>query len=607
MGKVKKTEKRVPPGNRINKAGHSFNPDRTKGAGGQNMRDKATINRLLMYKNFKAKRDKAGKILKPAPFQSYVSAGTMARVEPNRKWFGNTRVVSQSALQTFQEEMKKAKSNPYNMILRPTKLPITLLNETQKYKRVHILDTEPYEATFGPKAQRKRPKLNAADLEGLVKQAEMSAENYEKEKDLDLIVEDPGFIAEAPEMIFKAGQSKRVWSELYKVIDSADVIAQVLDARDPMGTRSKHMEDFLKKEKPHKQLVFIINKCDLVPPRITKKWIKILNKEYPTMAFRANIKNSFGKGSLIDFLRHLKQLHSDKKQISVGFAGYPNVGKSSIINTLKGKKVCNVAPIAGETKVWQYVTLTRKIYLIDCPGVAYPIGDTETDIVLKGVVRVENIKTPEDHIVAVLDRVKRQYIENTYNVSGWETHEEFLEKIALKSGRLLKGGQPDIGTVARMVLNDWQRGRIPYYIPPPNTSNDSTEAGKSEATDIVNNDSETANICNNDTVVAESEDSPTEPGEADDDDAGDDPTVKAESSVAEKKSAKETRKKSVNKKKRKHQQMDDDDVLAEKITGKKKRQRYLKEKVKKIGKHFYETANVKNRRGRNNTKNSEDD
>jgi len=58
-----------------------------------------------------------------------------------------------------------------------------------------------------------------------------------------------------------------------QVIDSADVIAQVLDARDPMGTRSKHMEDFLKKEKPHKQLVFIINKCDLVPPRITvSRW-----------------------------------------------------------------------------------------------------------------------------------------------------------------------------------------------------------------------------------------------------------------------------------------------------------------------------------------------
>ncbi|KIH42987.1 hypothetical protein ANCDUO_27021, partial [Ancylostoma duodenale] len=72
-------------------------------------------------------------------------------------------------------------------------------------------------------------------------------------------------------------------------------------------------------------------------------------------------------------------------KISVGFIGYPNVGKSSIVNTLRKKKVCKTAPIAGETKVWQYVMLMRRIYMIDCPGVVYPQGDSETQIILKGV------------------------------------------------------------------------------------------------------------------------------------------------------------------------------------------------------------------------------
>ena len=54
-----------------------------------------------------------------------------------------------------------------------------------------------------------------------------------------------------------------------QVIDSSDVVMQVLDARDPMGTRSKRIEDFLKKEKPHKHLIFILNKCDLVPTWVT--------------------------------------------------------------------------------------------------------------------------------------------------------------------------------------------------------------------------------------------------------------------------------------------------------------------------------------------------
>ena len=76
----------------------------------------------------------------------------------------------------------------------------------------------------------------------------------------------------------------------------------------------------------------------------------------------------------------------------MGFIGYPNTGKSSIINTLRNEKVCNVAPLPGETKVWQYITLTKRIYLIDCPGIVPPSSDdTETDIVLKGVVSLDDI------------------------------------------------------------------------------------------------------------------------------------------------------------------------------------------------------------------------
>ena len=81
------------------------------------------------------------------------------------------------------------------------------------------------------------------------------------------------------------------------------------------------------------------------------RWVKHLSLQAPTIAFHASINNSFGKGSLIQLLRQFSVLHSDKKQISVGLIGYPNVGKSSIINTLKKKKVCTVAPIPGETKV----------------------------------------------------------------------------------------------------------------------------------------------------------------------------------------------------------------------------------------------------------------
>lgn len=452
----------------LSQANHSLNPDRaTGGAGGANMRSKSTINRLLMYKGGKPVRDKTGRIVKAAAYQSKLPSGTVARVEPNRRWFGNTRVITQKALQTFQEEMGKVVKDPYKMVMQRTRLPITLLNETAKHSRVHLLDTQPYEATFGPKAQRKRPSVKAADMESLAQLAESRGSSYNAADDTNIPVIDDGTKAETRDVVFRAGQSKRLWNELYKVIDSSDVVVQVLDARDPMGTRSKYIEDYLRKDKAHKQLFFVLNKCDLVPTWVTQKWVAILSTEYPTLAFHASLTNSFGKGALIQLLRQFGKLHADKKQISVGFIGYPNVGKSSIINTLRAKKVCKVAPIAGETKVWQYVTLMRRIFLIDCPGVVYPTGDSETDIVLKSVVRVEYLKDPEDHVVEVLKRARSEYIRRTYGVDGWTDHENFLEQLAQRTGKLLKGGEPDIKTVAKMVLNDWQRGKIPYFVKPP--------------------------------------------------------------------------------------------------------------------------------------------
>lgn len=159
---------------------------------------------------------------------------------------------------------------------------------------------------------------------------------------------------------------------------------------------------------------------------------------------------------------------------SVGFIGYPNVGKSSVINTLRSKKVCSVAPIAGETKVWQYITLTKRIYLIDCPGVVYPSGNTEIDTVLKGVLRVENVKDPADYVPAVLEKVKPEYLANVYGLSNWNDATDFLTKMAMKYGKLLKGGDPDINTVAKMVLNDWLRGNLPYFNKPPIEFNEAT-------------------------------------------------------------------------------------------------------------------------------------
>lgn len=453
------------------RSNHSLNPNRSRDAvkGVGNPRTAGTIKRLQMYRNTKAKRNKDGKIIRPAPFQSYVNCGTQARVEPSRSWFSNTKVISQNALQKFQDDMKTAMSDPYQVVLRKTDLPVSLLNERAKFARVHLLETESFESTFGKKANRKRPNLRGSQsLAEMVSKAETASQSYSQDKDVARVTEDPDAKDSPREYIFAAGKSKRIWNELYKVIDSSDVVIQVLDARDPLGTRSAYIEHYLKKEKAHKHLILVLNKVDLVPTWVTQKWVAILSSEYPTVAFHASIKHPFGKGALINLLRQFGKLHKESKQISVGFIGYPNAGKSSVINALRSKKVCNVAPIAGETKVWQYITLMKKIYLIDCPGVVYNPSESDEEKVLKGVVRVELVENPTDYIPAVLAKAKAQYMARTYRVTpGWSDHNQFLEKVAQKYGKLLKGGEPDVNTVAKMVLNDWQRGKIPFFIPPP--------------------------------------------------------------------------------------------------------------------------------------------
>lgn len=422
-----------------------------------------------MYRT-KVKRNKDGKIVKGGlAVGPTVQNMTAARVQPDRRWFGNTRVIGQKELSEFREQMETTKQDPYAVVIKRSKLPMGLLADgNQKKKGVDLLRVESFSSVFGAKKQRKRPRLAVGELEEMVAKANAGSTSYDEKFDtnIDREVELTG----QRNYIFDAGQSRRIRAELFKVIDSSDVVVEVLDARDPMGTRAPHAESFLKKEASHKHLVFLLNKCDLVPTRVTAAWLKELSKEAPTLAFHASITNPFGKGSLINLLRQFSKLHSDKKQISVGFIGYPNVGKSSVINTLKKKKVCKVAPVPGETKVWQYITLMKSIYLVDCPGTVQPSGNSEEDAVLKGVVRIEQLRQADDYVHTLLERVKPEYILKTYGVAQWRDHIDFLEQYASKIGKLLKGGEPDINAAAKLVLHDFQRGRLPYFVAPPGYS-----------------------------------------------------------------------------------------------------------------------------------------
>mmetsp|Transcript_29710 Transcript_29710/g.65846 ORF Transcript_29710/g.65846 Transcript_29710/m.65846 type:complete len:588 (+) Transcript_29710:106-1869(+) len=476
------------------KSNSSDNPDRVATKG--NMRSKSTIARLLMYRKGKAVRDKDGKVIGGSLMMPTTAGGkaiaNVARIAPNRKWFGNTRIISQNELDNFREEMTTKEADPYSIVLRRKKIPMALLQESETTARVKILDTETYQSVFGSKMTRKRPKLSTtlSDYGALMATASQQAKVYDAEPSKDSnveVVDEDGTVALRKDDLFAKGQSKRIWGELYKVLDCSDVILEIVDARNVPGTRCSHIERHIKKNASHKQLVIVLNKCDLVPNWVTRKWVKILSAEFPCLAFHASLTNAFGKGALISLLRQFGKLHADKRQISVGVIGYPNTGKSSVINSLMGRPCCRAAPIPGETKVWQYITLTKRIFLIDSPGVVYDCGDDEVETVLKGVVRAERLSNPQDYVAPILDRVSKEHIVKKYGVKEWTSDYDFVCQLALLKGKLMKGGEPDCDGIAKIMIYDWQRGKLPFFVPPPRseiTDGTSVAGGDSDEDDM---------------------------------------------------------------------------------------------------------------------------
>jgi nuclear GTP-binding protein len=109
------------------------------------------------------------------------------------------------------------------------------------------------------------------------------------------------------------------------------------------------------------------------------------------------------------------------------------------------------------------------VFLVDCPGVVHDSShNSEAESVLKGVVRVESLGTrASEYVPALLDRVDPKYIARTYGIPSWSSPDDYLEKMARKTGKLLKKGEPDVNAVGRMMLADFQRGKLPWFVQPP--------------------------------------------------------------------------------------------------------------------------------------------
>uniref|UniRef100_A0A9I9DBV3 G domain-containing protein n=1 Tax=Cucumis melo TaxID=3656 RepID=A0A9I9DBV3_CUCME len=201
----------------------------------------------------------------------------------------------------------------------------------------------------------------------------------------------------------------------------------------------------------------------LVPREAVEKWLNYM-RELHAVAFKRSTQEQ--RSNLeVD---HSVLFYLIKKSITVGVIGLPNVGKSSLINSLKRSHVVNVGATPGLTRSMQEVHLDKNVKLLDCSGVVMlRTKENEPSIALRNCKRTEKLEDPVASIKYILKLCPSKTLVTLYKLSSFDTVDDFLQKVAVIRGKLKKGGIVDIGAAARIVLHDWNEGKIPYYTIPP--------------------------------------------------------------------------------------------------------------------------------------------
>lgn len=255
-------------------------------------------------------------------------------------------------------------------------------------------------------------------------------------------------------------------------VDKVDIIYEIIDSRIPLSSKIKDRDiDKLISTKPR---ILIMTKSDLCDLNKTNQWIKY----YEDMGYKVvlvDLVNNRGLNKILDvtnsLLKNLDERREEKglkkRSYRALIIGIPNVGKSTLINRLVGKKAAITGDRPGVTKSLSWIRINDNIDLLDSPGILWPKLDNETEAYnLASFSAIKEEILPIGKVACyILDTLYKKYennIKERYGINSFDIDDVIptYELIGKKRGCLIKGGEVDYDKVSSIIIKDLREGRL---------------------------------------------------------------------------------------------------------------------------------------------------
>lgn len=261
------------------------------------------------------------------------------------------------------------------------------------------------------------------------------------------------------------GHMKKTRELIQENLTLVDGVIEVIDARIPISSRNPIIGDLIK----HKQKIITLNKSDLSDRRDNERWIEQFKKE-GFLVQPMNCMSGTGVPQLMKLLSDLQEKKNKdklrKKPYRLMIAGVPNVGKSSLINRLAGKKSAKTGDRPGVTRGKQWLNLENNIQLLDTPGILWPKfedPDVGLNLAFCGAIKDEilDVATLGLELISVLQKRYPDLLRERYKLETLcEAPLDTMEAAALKRGCILPGKRIDYDRIARIILDEFRAGII---------------------------------------------------------------------------------------------------------------------------------------------------